>query len=356
MKKFITQPEKMVKYLAMVRLVFTVFILFTLSGPAAGQATTDTTTKSFASVGQYVFIDLNGNGKRDGEDTPLPNATVTLYDSSNNILYSKITDNNGHFLFDSIKINGSLNYFKIKFANPLADYIFTTLNADGTDSSNASVADPSTGLTDVFTLAPGQIKLTLNAGIKPSAGGVLPVSINQFTGVYDGGFVHLSWRALIDINIRHFDVERSTDGVNFRQIGQVSASDETSSNTFTYLDILAEKGSNFYRLAIVDKDGNYTYSKVLTISVDVKGISLSVVYPNPFSKRVQVKIESDIDEQITIRVIDNAGNVVRSQVANVLKGDNKIAITNVDNLPSGFYFLEVNGKDRKMRTKLMKQQ
>ena len=356
MIKFFTLQDKRHQVPGMAGVLCTVIIFILSGGQLLAQATSSGSPSKLASVGQYVFIDVNGNGKRDGEDSPLPNATVSLFDSSDNLISTKVTNNNGYFLFDSIVVTGEASYFKVKFSNPLSNYIFTSLYAEGSDSSNASVADPSTGFSDIFTLEPGQAKLTLNAGVKPSAGGILPVSINQFTGIYDNGFVHLSWKAIVDANLRHFDVERSMDGTNFRQIGQVISTDEASPNNFTFLDILAEKGSNFYRLAIVDKEGNYTYSKVITIGVEIKGISLMVVYPNPFSKRVQVKIDCVNAEQVNIRILDNGGNVVRSQVANVVKGDNRITITNVDNLPNGIYFLEVITKDRKMRSKLMKQQ
>ncbi len=318
----------------------------------------DTSKNNYASAGQFVFIDLDSNGKRDAIDIPLPNSTVTLYDSSNNILSTRITNSNGYFLFDSIQVpSAGFKYFKLKFDSPSTDYTFTSQNAAGSDSSNASIADSATGFSPLFTLEAGQVKLTLNAGLKAVAGVVMPTSINQFTGAYANGFVELGWKAFINASLKHFEIERSTDGTNFRQIGQVVIDEDNNTNSnFTYLDILAEKGSNFYRLVIVDKDGNYSYSKAITISVEAKGISLMVVYPNPFSKRVQVKIDCDNDEPGIIHVIDNSGNIVRTQTANLQKGNNKININNVDGLPNGFYYLEVITKDRKMRIKLMKQQ
>ena len=336
-----------------------VFLLFILTVRSIAQVPNTSSPKiNYASVGQYVFIDVDGNGKRDAFDIPLPNTTVTLFDSSNNIIATRITNANGFFKFDSIDIpSGEFKSYKVKFESPSADYTFTTPNAEGSDSSVSSIADQLTGFSSLFHLASGEVKLTLNAGFKPGPNIILPVTINQFTGGYANGFVELLWKALVNVSIKHFDIERSTDGINFRQIGQVVIDeDNITNNNFTYLDILAEKGSNFYRLAIVDKDGNYSYSKVLTIGVEAKGLSLMVVYPNPFSKRVQIKIDCDKDEEVTIRLVDGAGNVARSQVANLQKGENRMGINNVDDLHPGFYFLEVIGKDRQQRIKLMKQQ
>src|SRR5438045_1914306 len=122
-----------------------------------------------------------------------------------------------------------------------------------------------------------------------------------------------------------------------------------------HLDILADKGDNLYRLVIIDKDGNFTYSKPITIGVE-KGISLFVVYPNPFGKKVQVKFNSDGPDQATMRIIDNTGKVITTQTDPVQKGENRITIKNVDNLPGGIYYLELITKDKNIRTKLMKQQ
>ena len=362
MNTFFTLPEKISYRRPTFALpVGVLFVLMLLADSIAAQDvfnTNSTPTNNYATVGQFVFIDMDGNGKRDAFDIPLPNSTVTLYDSSNNVLATRITNSNGYFLFDSIRLpHSGLNYFKLKFDSPSPNYTFTTQNAEGSDSSTASIADPISGYSSLFTMEAGQVKLTLNAGFKAAAGVLLPATINQFTGAYANGFVELGWKALINSNIKHFDIERSIDGINFRQIGQVIIDeDNITNNNFTYLDILAEKGSNFYRLVIVDKDGNYNYSKVITISVEAKGISLMVVYPNPFSKRVQVKIDCDKAEQVTIRITDNFGKIARSQTSNLQKGENRMAINNVDELPGGFYYLEVIAKDRKMRIKLMKQQ
>jgi hypothetical protein len=151
-------------------------------------------------------------------------------------------------------------------------------------------------------------------------------------------------------------VERSTDGINFRKLGKIMAKGDVNVITeYTYLDILAEKGSNFYRLVMIDRDGNFSYSKVITIGVE-KGISLFVVYPNPFGKKVQVKFNSDAPDQAVMRIVDNSGKVIATQTDPVQKGENRLTIRNVDNLAPGIYFLELITKDKNIRTRLMKQQ
>ena len=185
---------------------------------------------------------------------------------------------------------------------------------------------------------------------------VLPLIINQFNGNYTDGFIQLGWSTYSEINIDHFDIERSTDGTNFRQTSRINAiSGQLNSNIdYSYLDITAQRGTNYYRLAIVDNNGNYTYSKTIMVIVDVKGISVMIVYPNPFSRRVQIRVNSDLAEKVAINIINSNGVLMSTQQAQTQVGDNNIVINKVDALPGGVYFIEVVSSTRSLKTKVIK--
>ncbi len=312
---------------------------------------------AIASVGDYVWIDNNKNGIQDAGEPGVPNILVVLYDSMLNTIASKYTDATGHYRFDSIAVPAlGDKTFIVGFSNIPPDYAYTSQVDDANSKNVNSKLDPISGRTSPFKLHAGSMLTDIDAGIKSAPGVVLPLTIDQFNGNYADGVIRLKWTTFTETNIDHFDIERSADGTNFRQIGTLSATGTSNSNiAYSYVDLMADKGSNFYRLAMIDNDGNYTYSKAITVGVDVKGISVSVVYPNPFSKRVEVRINCLKSEQITIRVLDNAGTVVRTQLANVQPGENNIVIQNVAELPGGVYYLEVVGDHRSMKTKLMKQ-
>lgn len=311
-----------------------------------------------AVIGDFVWIDNNKNGIQDADEPGVPNIMVILYDSALNAIATKYTDEKGHYSFNNIEVPVVGDKpFIVGFYNVPPNFAYTNQVADSLMQTVNSKLDPISGRTSLFRLGAGSVRNDIDAGIKNAPGVVLPLTIDQFNGFYDNGVIQLKWTTFTEINIDHFDIERSTDGTNFRQIGRVSAMGGSTGNTgYSYMDISAERGSNFYRLALIDNDGNYTYSNVIMLSVDVKGISVSVVYPNPFSKRVQVKLDCTKPEEITIRVIDNSGTVVRTQMAKLSLGENNIVIQNVAELPSGVYYLEVIGDHRSVKTKLMKQQ
>ena len=318
---------------------------------------TNSAKPAIASVGDYVWMDNNKNGIQDAGEPGVPNILVVLYDSALTKIASKYTDASGHYRFDSIAVPAlGDKTFVVGFLNVPPDFAYTSLVADSNLKNLTSKLDPITGRTQPFKLHSGSVLTNMDAGIKSAPGVVLPLTIDQFNGNFSNGVIQLKWTTFTETNIDHFDIERSADGTNFRQIGTLSAAGTGEGNTpYSFMDLTADRGSNFYRLAMIDNDGNYTYSKAITVSVDVKGISVSVVYPNPFSKRVQVRINCLQTEQIIIRVLDNAGAVVRTQPATVVPGENNIVIQNVAELPGGVYFLEVVGDHRSMKTKLMKQ-
>lgn len=324
----------------------------------SAQAVKDSVSvNKFASLGDFVWIDNNVNGIQDAGEPGLPNIEVVLYDSLLNVLDSKYTDDSGYYHFNKIDIpDGGSKTFVVGFSNIPPNYAYTNLVTDSVMQFVNSKSDTISGRTRPFVLRGGDVRKDIDGGIKNAPGVVLPLIVNQFNGNYSDGIIQLAWSTYSEINIDHFDIERSTDGNNFRQIGRSNAaSGQLSSNAnYSYLDITAQRGTNYYRLAMVDNNGNYTYSKTIMVNVDIKGISVMIVYPNPFSKRVQIRINSDKAEKVAINIINGNGILMSSQDAQTQVGDNNITIQKVDALPGGVYYIEVVSSTRSLKTKVMK--
>jgi len=311
----------------------------------------------FASLGDFVWIDNNVNGVQDAGEPGLPNVEVVLYDSLLNVIESRYTNDSGYYQFNKIDIPpGSSKTFVVGFNNIPPNYAYTNLVTDSMMQLVNSKSDTISGRTKPFVLRAGEARKDIDGGIKNAPGVVLPLIVNQFNGNYSDGIIQLGWSTYSEINIEHFDIERSTDGNNFRQIGKINtASGQLNSNAnYTYLDITAQRGTNYYRLAMVDNNGNYTYSKTIMVNVDIKGISVMIVYPNPFSKRVQIRVSSDKAEKVAINIINSSGVLMSTQDAQTQVGDNNININKVDALPGGIYYIEVVSSTRSLKTKVMK--
>ncbi|MFI5129463.1 MAG: PQQ-dependent sugar dehydrogenase [Chitinophagales bacterium] len=184
----------------------------------------------------------------------------------------------------------------------------------------------------------------------------LPVQMISFTGTLNNNAALLNWRTSAEVNTANFEIERSIDAANYNKIGTVAASGNTTvavDYSFTDNDAVTLSAPLvYYRLKIVDRDGNYTYSNVVTISLaDMPG--RITIFPNPAADKTNVTIGALSDGQVRWEILDNAGRKVLQDEAQLKKGRNNLII-NLNKLPAGIYFLNVSGVGIDQSVKLQK--
>lgn len=123
----------------------------------------------------------------------------------------------------------------------------------------------------------------------------LPVTLIDFKANKDEKqqTAFLYWNVANELNFETYNVERSTDGKTFTQIGNVKA---IAKSEYHFSDYHPETGVNYYRLQLLNTDGSYSYSPIRTLLFDKDGTQLNV-YPNPVK-----------DESITIHTTDKTLN------------------------------------------------
>ena len=156
---------------------------------------------------------------------------------------------------------------------------------------------------------------------------VLPVTLISFTGNEDDGKINLLWRVADEINLKQYEVEKSTDAVNFTNISVIKSGKREYSfidkNTSSYID------KYYYRLKMTDADGKFSYSTVL--SIKIKGQVSLAISPNPANNFVTV---SGFEKPGKINIINSNGSIVYN--ANTTAQAMKI---NIASLPAGLYVL-----------------
>ncbi|MEO8821482.1 MAG: T9SS type A sorting domain-containing protein [Ginsengibacter sp.] len=167
----------------------------------------------------------------------------------------------------------------------------------------------------------------------------LPLTLLQFNGVKEKNLIKLRWQTVDEINTRQFNVQHS-NGNGFRDIGTISAQSIKGTNNYAFTDENPNTGNNLYRLKMTDVDGIFTYSNVITINFNGNKTSLKL-YPNPVSSILHLKIVSEKSENIKLKITDALGKSVYRKIISVNAGDNSQNL-NIQNLPPGTYFLNVN--------------
>ena len=177
---------------------------------------------------------------------------------------------------------------------------------------------------------------------------LLPVKLISFTGTLNGSTTNLNWVTESIQNFSHFEVERSTDGVNFTSIVNKNATGDLSSRaTYVYGDNMTSFGANYavyYRLKMIDLDGKFSYSNIILIRKDGKAITDIRVIPNPLIKGSIATIRFEASERATVNlnVLDMSGRTVLRQQNNVEQGTNSVPLNNFTTLQPGTYILQMN--------------
>lgn len=182
---------------------------------------------------------------------------------------------------------------------------------------------------------------------------VVPVKITSFTATPFGDDAVLEWVTEREINNNRFEVERSTNGIEYTQLGVVQGNGTSNMiNRYRFIDagVLLQNPVSFYRLKQVDDDGRFEYSTVVV----VKSGSTSVVsvFPNPAVSAVQIRINEAVTRGITYRLFNTNGMMLKQ--GNL---QHAVQLVSLEGLPAGMYILSIrfpNGKQIQHRLTVMK--
>jgi hypothetical protein len=149
--------------------------------------------------------------------------------------------------------------------------------------------------------------------------------------------VNLQWSIASESTSIHYEIEKSVDGVNFDFIAKINAvNNPDSPQPYFYNDNKPFQGINYYRLKQVDKDGQFTYSKIVSVGLENTGVQY-VIFPNPAKYKSTVRILTNM-KQLTVRLIDALGREVFLKSFGTLNIGEDLPIPLVG-LSKGVYFL-----------------
>lgn len=169
----------------------------------------------------------------------------------------------------------------------------------------------------------------------------LPVDVIIFNAAKENEKVKLSWNTENELNLQHYEVEKSIDGITYAQIATVAAKGNLQ-NSYTAVDDKPFNGINYYRLKIIDKDGSYKYSTILKIDFTKK--YLISILPNPAQTYIVI---SGADKFKQVQLIDMNGKLIKQF------GKSNNNRYDVSGLPKGIYLLQLINNDEKQVQKII---
>ena len=169
----------------------------------------------------------------------------------------------------------------------------------------------------------------------------LPLTLISFNGENKNGTTFLHWQTNNEINVSHFEIERSNDGNIFEKIGIVPIS---ARSNYSFNDSPIGEGNFFYRLKIVDIDGQYKYSNIIKIkSNNTNTFNFS---PNPTKGQLAI---TGVHSNGRIKIFSIDGKLVKQQIITI---NMKIDISNLE---KGTYIIQYINKNETQSKLLIKQ-
>lgn len=331
-------------------LVISFFI--TLVAQAGHKPASSLSAKPFtaASIGDFVWQDLDRDGRQDAGEMGLKGITVFLQDNNGNTLGSTVTDSTGHYLFSGLDAEQGGRFYEVLFKLP-PGFRFSPKIGVIADPSMNSDADEYTGKTGLVLLMPGQAKTDVDAGLISMSGGTLPLHTLDLTTQLQESKVTLRWVAENEMETKYFIVQRSTDGVNFTDIVTKPMTGPINIPTqYTLVDDIQSLMAYtiiYYRIKAEDNLQRYAYSNISTIRL-AKGTGIRT-WPNPFVNDISVTFYGLASGKTDVTLTDNSGKTAWSGTFDTKRGVNQLSVSGVGKLLPGMYVITISERSSSQR-------
>jgi len=244
----------------------------------------------------------------------------------------------------TVTINGNIISFKFSNIN-LPDSSDNLKASQGYVSFSVS---PSVFSNNTTVLNYASIYFDYNAVVNTNTAsttisdGTVPLKLLSFSGLVQPGTDNalLYWNTANEINTKSFVIEISTDGTLFTPITSVRAKGYNG-NHYTYA-VAMNSSIVYYRLKMIDNNGEFTYSSVVRIT-GLQNEENFMVLINPVTTKLSIKIIAPLLTNTVANIFNSEGKIVKSFT--LRQGTQTI---DVSNLSSGLYYIKTELVTRKI--------
>lgn len=165
----------------------------------------------------------------------------------------------------------------------------------------------------------------------------LPVSLTDISLSTKANSSLIKWTSKTEVNFDKYVVLFSQNGNDFKEIGSVKGRGNNVQYSFTYTHI----GEGFFKLKLLDKDGKFSYTKVL--HANSKSVSVKVG-PNPVFDQLYVTGLPN-EGTNTLKLYNISGSILKFQTG---KGSN--LVMPLSSLPKGSYVLKIDNDGKALQS------
>ncbi|HYO22887.1 MAG TPA: T9SS type A sorting domain-containing protein, partial [Flavisolibacter sp.] len=188
-----------------------------------------------------------------------------------------------------------------------------------------------------------------------NCGPPLDVSLLSFNGKLQNERAVLNWSTTRESEAVAFEIERSTDGLNYFRIGAIAGHNNLieATNQYRFTDSARLTGKTFYRVAMHTASGRRTISHTVQLQGE-KSIFEIFNMVNPFTKSLSFDVTVGDGGMLDISILQAGGQQVKKKSVLVYEGVNNILLDATNDLLPGIYILQVQYKGKLITRKVVR--
>lgn len=176
----------------------------------------------------------------------------------------------------------------------------------------------------------------------------LPVELAYFTGEKISLKQNLlEWETNSEINFNYFEIQKASNNRDFKTIGTII---QLAGKKYSFVDEQILEQNNFYRLKMVDLNGEFSYSNIVYIHNKIQHLKIENVFPNPSNQDFNIELKDALNG-LNISVFNQLGQIVERKK---LEGQQQNFNLNLVNQANGIYHLKIQYGNQVAFYKLIK--
>ncbi len=242
----------------------------------------------------------------------------TLYEGEIEILNSSNIDHENDLTIELYKYDGT----GLITGSPLHTITIDELDANATENINFSFNSTEDIASGVIAILPNLNDNCFCSMPDPSDRNFenypysfktpnLPVELISFSGTVENCKVKLTWETALEENFSHYEILKFTPNNGPLHLIKRIEGEFPLGGYYEFIDHdIYNTRSVYYQLKMVDLDGSYELSKLLTLDLDCESSSIQV-FPNPIKSSHDLQIEFDHLSDEVIFIIDINGRILK---------------------------------------------
>lgn len=148
----------------------------------------------------------------------------------------------------------------------------------------------------------------------------LPIELVLFNVLcQNNGKTLLQWKTATEANALRFDIQKSTNAIDFTTIANIPAQYPYGGN-YSFIDDTKNKGTVYYRLKMIDKDGSFKYSSISDVNTDKCNNIRTQIYA--YEKDLVANIITANTQSMRLMLYDALGRILLDKNLEIQEGVN----------------------------------